>query len=96
MNLWKGVLSRLGSLPTKDSALLMALQILFSAGLRSRHRAIVNITVGFWNDSFGMQDTLEYPPQVELALRALRPFVELQLPTFPESTDNEVSVLSAA
>lgn len=56
---------------------------MFAAGLNSSHRAIVNATVAFWNDTFGQLDALTYPPKVELALRRVQPLVELDLPTFP-------------
>ena len=64
--------------------------MILSAGFSSSHRTVVNLTVEFWNDSFGLQDHLEYPVEIELALRAVRPLVALQPPTFPEGPDDEV------
>lgn len=67
--------------------MLKALDVLIAAGLNSSHRAIVNTTVTFWNETFGQLDSLAYPPSVELAIRRVRLLVELELPTFPESDE---------
>jgi len=64
---------------------------LFAAGLNSTHREIINLTVSFWNTTFGQLDSLEYPSQVEQAVRRLQPLVELDLPTFPKNLDGSVS-----
>ncbi|KAG9966091.1 hypothetical protein KCU78_g24472, partial [Aureobasidium melanogenum] len=70
-----------------NKTLLKGLDELFAAGLNSTHRDIINLTVSFWNTTFGQLDSLEYPSQVEEAMRRLRPLVELDLPTFPENND---------
>ncbi|KAG9573340.1 hypothetical protein KCU97_g15113, partial [Aureobasidium melanogenum] len=84
--LWQSILTQLKNLPS-NKTLLKGLDELFAAGLNSTHRDIINLTVSFWNTTFGQLDSLEYPSQVEEAMRRLRPLVELDLPTFPENDD---------
>ncbi|KAI4764966.1 hypothetical protein E4T52_02086 [Aureobasidium sp. EXF-3400] len=84
--LWQSILAQLKNLPS-NKTLLKGLDELFAAGLNSTHRDIINLTVSFWNTTFGQLDSLEYPSQVEEAMRRLRPLVELDLPTFPENDD---------
>ncbi|KAK6003058.1 hypothetical protein QM012_000903 [Aureobasidium pullulans] len=86
LGLWKSILAQLKNLPS-NKTLLKALDELFAAGLNSTHRDIINLTVSFWNTTFGQLDSLEYPSQVEQAMRRLQPLVELDLPTFPENDD---------
>jgi deoxyribodipyrimidine photolyase-like uncharacterized protein len=88
--LWQYILDQLKNLPS-NKTLLKALDELFAAGLNSTHREIINLTASFWNTTFGQLDSLEYPDMVEQAMRRLRPLVELDLPTFPETTDASVS-----
>lgn len=92
VSLWQTILRLLKALPSSET-LLKALDILFAAGLNSSHRSIVNDTVTFWNDTFGQLESISYPPNVEHALRRIRPLVELELPTFPVSTDDQPSPL---
>jgi hypothetical protein len=66
------------------------LSIAISSGLESRRKIIANATVELWNSTFGAQQALDYPTKVKYALQRLRPIVDLQLPTFPESTEDEV------
>ncbi|KAI4722639.1 hypothetical protein E4T48_01138 [Aureobasidium sp. EXF-10727] len=84
--LWQSILEQLKNLPS-NKTLLKALDELFAAGLNSTHRDIINLTVSFWNTTFGQLDSLEYPSQVEQAMRRLQPLVELDLPTFPQNDD---------
>ena len=93
--LWSRVGSAVRRLPRKDSFVLKTLSTLISCGLGSRRKVIANATVELWNSTFGLQDALEYPLKVKNALRRLRPIVELQLPTFPESTESEVCPLES-
>lgn len=77
-----------------DSVLLKALKDLIASGLNSRQRRVVNRTVETWNNTFGKEATLDYPPQVEKALRRLRPHlgVDLELPSFPSGPADEVRI----
>jgi len=85
LHLWTQILDQLTELPHKDSSLLALLQPLIIAGFVSPRGAVVNRTIAFWNECFGEQDTLRYPPNLENVLRAARPYVELGLPDFPET-----------
>lgn len=84
--LWQSILSLLKPLPS-NTLLLKGLDILFAAGFSSSHRTIINASVSFWNETFGRLDALDYPPKVEMAIRRLRPLVDLDLPSFPENDD---------
>ncbi|KAK2803062.1 hypothetical protein FQN50_007143 [Emmonsiellopsis sp. PD_5] len=74
--------------------LLQQLSILVTSGFESRHRSTVNKFVKLWNSSFGTLLTLEYPENVERALRQLKPFVHLLLPNFPPGVNNMVELPS--
>lgn len=87
--LWAKVLEACGRLPAHDGKVLDALQTLVTAGLRAKRKQVVNLTVKFWNDTFGGQSALLYPSSVRGALRKLRPIADLALPTFPESLEDE-------
>ncbi|KAL2353466.1 Rap1-interacting factor 1 N terminal-domain-containing protein [Cryomyces antarcticus] len=90
VELWKKICSTTSRLPRKDSTLLKAIEPLIASGLMAQRKAIVNATIELWNTTFGAEEAIEYPLKVEGALRRLRPAVDLQLPTFPESTTDEV------
>ncbi|KAH0537494.1 hypothetical protein FGG08_005712 [Glutinoglossum americanum] len=89
--LWTGVCSAVRRLPRKDSFVLKTLSTLISCGLGSRRKAIANATAELWNSTFGLQETLDYPLKVKNALQRLRPIADLQLPTFPESAEDEIA-----
>ncbi|KAK2777829.1 hypothetical protein FQN53_002053 [Emmonsiellopsis sp. PD_33] len=74
--------------------LLQQLSILVTSGLESRHKSTVNIFIKLWNNSFGTLLTLEYPENVERALRRLKPFVHLLLPNFPPGVNNTIELAS--
>ncbi|KAK8210480.1 Rap1-interacting factor 1 N terminal-domain-containing protein [Phyllosticta capitalensis] len=88
---WSVVMMVLMQVSRHDSVLLKALKDLIASGLNSRQRRVVNRTVETWNNTFGKEATLDYPPQVEKALRRLRPHlgVDLELPSFPSGPADE-------
>lgn len=93
LSLWQSILGLLRPLPS-NTLLLRGLDTLFAAGFSSSHRAIINTSATFWNETFGQLDALDYPPTVEIAIRRLRPLVDLDLPTFPKNgSDREPSPL---
>lgn len=73
-----------------DTRFLFSIQKLAVAGFKSRHRAIVNDFITSWNNTFGAEDTLEYPEDLRIVLQKLQSMTELRLPTFPERTGKEV------
>ncbi|KKZ66382.1 hypothetical protein EMCG_07886 [[Emmonsia] crescens] len=77
-----------------DDALLQKLATLITSGLESRHKSTVNNFIKLWNNSFGSKETLEYPENVEQALRRLKPFVHLLLPNFPPAGDSTIDLAS--
>ncbi|KAK4549441.1 hypothetical protein LTR36_006438 [Oleoguttula mirabilis] len=93
---WEELLHTLDVLPQKDTTLLKALEPLVIAGFSSPHKAIVNQTITFWNASFGCQETLDYPPELERLLRAWAVETDLALPNFPESDDEDAPALLPA
>lgn len=92
IGLWNQVLGKLKEMPHKDGSLLTVLQALIVAGITSPERAVVNVTITFWNECFGDMDSLKYPAKLEKVLRAARTYVELDLPGFPESGLNEEQI----
>lgn len=79
-----------------DNRFLFSIQDLVVAGFRSRHEAVVTKSIVMWNNTFGGEDTLEYPEDLKTILQKLRPMGELRLPNFPESNGEEVSRLCLA
>lgn len=79
-----------------DTTVLKALGPLVVAGFSSPQKAIVNQTIVFWNASFGCQEMLEYPAQLERLLRAWATETDLVLPNFPEGDNEDVSTLLPA
>ncbi|KAK4988816.1 hypothetical protein LTR50_003661 [Elasticomyces elasticus] len=90
VHLWKVVVALIRECPRHDSLLLEDLGDLVTAGLSSSRRNIVNTTIELWNDTFGKEEKLDYPKNLEKVLRKLRHVTELSLPTFPESPDDEM------
>jgi hypothetical protein len=90
--LWQTINTAVERLPRKDSSLLVALEAMIAAGFSSRRRAIANTSIETWNCTFGVEDTLEYPSKVKLALQQLRPLVDLHLPAFPEGDGDKVNI----
>ena len=74
-----------------NNASLMLLQELVTSSLRSRHRAIVNDAISSWNKTFGIAAQLYYPDALRIALARLRSVTEIELPTFPDAEDVDVS-----
>ncbi|KAF1956993.1 hypothetical protein CC80DRAFT_411578 [Byssothecium circinans] len=81
LNLWKDVCAALERLPNKNSQTLAHLEPLITAGFTSRRRGIVERTIATWNATFGKQDTLQYPAQLEQTLRRQRTTAHLSLPS---------------
>ena len=88
--LWRSVNKALGCL-LHDTSLLKDLAPLIAAGLRSRHKVIVEMLVNSWNHIFEETETMEYPEEVESALRGLSSRIDLDLPATSNECDNNVS-----
>lgn len=61
---------------------------LLAAGFRSTHKLTINQMIEMWNTSFGSKKQLAYPEVLKTALERLRPFVELELPSFGFNADD--------
>lgn len=90
MSLWKEVCAAIEKLPRKDSQILLHLEPLLAAGFVSRRRGIITMSVATWNATFGREETLRYPSQLEQALCRLRNSVNLLLPSLHDQGDLEV------
>ncbi|KAF2689815.1 hypothetical protein K458DRAFT_327750 [Lentithecium fluviatile CBS 122367] len=88
--LWKEVCAAIERLPNKDSQILLRLEPLLTAGFVSRRRGLVNMSIATWNATFGKEETLRYPSQLEQALWRLRNRVELSLPSLQIQDENVV------
>lgn len=66
---------------------LQSLAVLIAGGLESKRKVIVSGSLKVWNDTFGVQSSLEYPPRVRVAMKKLRPVADISLPTFPEDIE---------
>ena len=81
-------------LPRKDGQILLHLEPLITAGFISRRRSIVNVSVVMWNKTFGKEESLRYPSQLEKALRRLRSTAELSLPSLEARDEDDVSAIA--
>ncbi|CAI6320586.1 unnamed protein product [Periconia digitata] len=81
VNLWKEICAALERLQKTDSQTLHHLADLVIAGFVSRRRSIVNVSVSMWNSTFGKQESLKYPTELEDALQRLQPIFQLTLPS---------------
>lgn len=91
IQLWSAFTAAIETLPNKDSSMLRLLEPLILSGFQSKHRGVVNETIKMWNDTFGYLEFLDYPDGLRHYLQRLRSLVELRLPGFPESPDEDVS-----
>ncbi|KAK6528957.1 hypothetical protein TWF694_004184 [Orbilia ellipsospora] len=73
-----------------DSSTLMTLSHLIAAGFESKNKRNILVMLNFWNKTFGVQESLEYPPRVRKVIGKLRRYADFLLPTFPDSIDEEI------
>ena len=92
--MWTKVVNSIERSAVFDTRFLFSIQELAVAGFKSRHKAVVNGFIAMWNNTFGVEETLEYPEDLRIVLQKLQSMTELRLPTFPERIGEEVSRLS--
>ncbi|KAF9360648.1 DNA-binding protein rif1 [Mortierella sp. AD094] len=76
-----------------NSETLALLTPLLFAGLNSHHKSIVNVTLEFWNKSFGLyKKNLDYPDEIVSIMRQLKLVATISLPgwTFEDNSQTEV------
>ncbi|KAJ5041618.1 uncharacterized protein L3040_005196 [Drepanopeziza brunnea f. sp. 'multigermtubi'] len=74
------------------SKVLNELEMLICAGLDSKHEGIFAGTIKFWNDYFGScEEPLHYPDYIQEILLRVRRVAEIQLPSFPDDLDEDLS-----
>lgn len=76
-------LKLLESTLSSNLELLEQLSPLLVSGFRSCHEVVVNNAILLWNNVYGKEQTVDYPEGVAEALNTLKPFVHLELPSFP-------------
>lgn len=76
---------------TYNNDSLRLLLVLMTSSLGSRHRVIVNDAISLWNRTFGTADRLEYPDTLRITLLRLRSMTDIELPTFPDVNNADVS-----
>ena len=91
LQLWRLVIRMICGLPRFDSSLLSLLNVLLEAGLSSRHKAILNLGIETWNNTFGLAEDLSYPGALRKILLHLSTIACLELPGLSmEHNDMEV------
>ena len=80
LQLWRLVTRMISGLPRFDSSLLSLLNILLEAGLSSRHKAILNLGIETWNNTFGLAEDLNYPGALRKSLLHLSTVASMELP----------------
>ncbi|KXL41544.1 MAG: hypothetical protein FE78DRAFT_545242 [Acidomyces sp. 'richmondensis'] len=86
---WQELLRLLNMQPEKSNTLLKVLEPLLVAAFSSPHKQIVNETILFWNESFGCQDTIEYPIGLLPVLLARSDETDIILPGLPNDHVHE-------
>lgn len=84
---WVKISAAIAQLPKHDSIVLQSLAPLIISGLDSKKKAIAAETVQTWNDTFGQQDSLDYPASLRKVVKKLRQIADLRLPGFPEDSE---------
>ncbi|KAF2766630.1 hypothetical protein EJ03DRAFT_376805 [Teratosphaeria nubilosa] len=87
---WRELLQLLNGLLVADTALVNALEPILVAAFSSPHKAIVNETIDFWNNSFDAQPELSYPARLEAILRTRSREAQISLPDL--SRDDEIAL----
>jgi hypothetical protein len=93
--LWATVTKILSKLPAlyTHTKILSDLEPLICSGLESKHKYFVSESIRLWNSVFGdCKAGLEYPELLKAALLRLRPFADIQMPSFAESLESELLV----
>lgn len=91
--MWEVISSVIRSLPQFNTMLLSALQGLMLAGLSSRHRAFLNLSISLWNHTFGLTTDIQYPETLHKPLLHLASITEIELHGLPiEVGASEVSL----
>ncbi|KAI7082379.1 hypothetical protein KC356_g8426 [Hortaea werneckii] len=85
---WNEIILLLHEMPEKNTTTLQALEPLLVAGFSSPHKGIVNQCIGFWNDTFGTNESLECPSRLAKVLRVRAAEAEISLPGL--SIDDEI------
>lgn len=72
------------------SKLLSEFEILLCSGLESNQKNTINMTIKFWNSSFGIsRQELQYPVHLKNTLLRLRAITDIELPSLPTSLLSE-------
>ncbi|KAL9102739.1 MAG: hypothetical protein Q9163_002136 [Psora crenata] len=87
--MWALAAAIIESVPESRSNFLATIDILVTASLRSRHKAILNEAVVMWNRAFGCAESLDYSKDLQRALLKLTTVTDIDLPGFPEATEQE-------
>ncbi|KAI7114848.1 hypothetical protein KC352_g34524, partial [Hortaea werneckii] len=77
---WSEIILVLHNMPDKSTTNLRALEPLLVAGFSSPHKGIVNQSIGFWNDTFGIDESLECPKTLAKVLRIRAAEADISLP----------------
>ncbi|KAI6873465.1 hypothetical protein KC338_g1580 [Hortaea werneckii] len=85
---WNEIILLLHNMPDKSTTTLRALEPLLVAGFSSPHRSIVNQSIVFWNDTFGIDESLECPKTLAKVLRIRAAEADISLPGL--SVDDEI------
>lgn len=92
--MWEIITTVIRNFPRFDTNMLSSLQVLILAGLSSRHRAILNLSIGLWNSTFGQTSDITYPETLRQPLLRLASITEIEVQGLTiEDGSTEVSVV---
>ena len=94
LQMWEIITTVIRNFPRFDTNMLSSLQVLILAGLSSRHRAILNLSIGLWNSTFGQTSDITYPETLRQPLLRLASITEIEVQGLTiEDGSTEVSVV---
>ena len=87
VELWTTVMGKIQIVESFNSKYLAQLETLLVAGLSSRHKAIVNVSLTFWNDHLSLVEGLTYPEALVMQLVRLSSIANVNLANLPSSVE---------
>ena len=88
--MWDLVANIIETVPKSGNDLLSTVNILVTASLRSRHKAILNDAIAIWNRTFGSTENVDYSEDLRKALIKLKLMADTDVPGFSKAEEQEV------
>ncbi|KAG8533212.1 uncharacterized protein KY384_001995 [Bacidia gigantensis] len=87
--LWALVASIIERVSESSNSLLQRIHFLIDSGLRSRHKVFLSYAVTMWNQTFGCEESLDYPDDLRKTLLKIRSITDIDVPGLPEESSQQ-------